>query len=111
RAVSSEGYGRIKYFTEVLRLLHTDEQFRRYFEQETTEIPKFYTDIIRKDLGSLWDWLPPGAMYHDPNAYLKDENSRAISSPASEPVLVPVGNGTEGRQAGLKHLTANRRSY
>ncbi len=89
RAVSSEGFGRIKYFTEVRRLLVADLQFRRCFDQETTEIPNFYTDMIRKDLGALWDWLPPGAMYHDPNAYLKAENERIRreSSVHPRPVL------------------------
>ena len=71
RAVSSEGFGRIKYHTEVRRRFDTDRQFRRYFEQETTELPQFYVDLARKDLGPLWDWLPDGAMDHDPNAYLK----------------------------------------
>ncbi len=88
RAVSSEGFGRIKYFTEVRRLLRTDRQFRGFFEKETTRIPPFYTDMIRKDLGSLWDWLPPGAMYHDPNAYLKAENLRSAQSSGKTPVLV-----------------------
>ena len=71
RAVSSEGFGRIKYHGEVRRRLDTDRPFRRYFEQETTELPKFYVDLARKDMGPLWDWLPEGAMDHDPNAYLK----------------------------------------
>ncbi len=79
RAVSTEGFGRIKYFTEVRRLLETDLQFKRYFEQETTELPAFYSDLIREDLGPLWDWLPAGGMYHDPNAYLKAENGRAAA--------------------------------
>ena len=73
RAVSSEGFGRIKYYTEVRRRLDTDQQLRCYFEQETTELPQFYVDRIRKDLGMLWQWLPKGALYHDPNAYLKSE--------------------------------------
>ncbi len=89
RAVSSEGLGRIKYFTEVRRLLETDSQFRGFFERETTVIPKFYSDLIRKDLGPLWDWLPPGAMYHDPNAYLKAENERTDKISIRQPVLVP----------------------
>jgi hypothetical protein len=29
--------------------------------------------LARKDLEALWEWLPEGAMYHDPNAYLKSE--------------------------------------
>lgn len=71
RAVSSEGFGRIKYHGEVRRRLETDRPFRRYFEQETTELPQFYMDLARRDLGPLWEWLPDGAMEHDPNAYLK----------------------------------------
>lgn len=71
RAVSSEGFGRIKYHGEVRRRLDNDRPFRRYFEQETTELPQFYLDLARKDMGPLWDWLPEGAMDHDPNAYLK----------------------------------------
>jgi len=71
RAVSSEGFGRIKYNTEVHRRLVSDVPFRRYFEQETDELPRFYEDQVRKDLGPLWNWLPAGALDHDPNAYLK----------------------------------------
>ncbi len=93
RAVSSEGFGRIKYFTEVRRLLRTDRQFRGFFEKDTTDIPPFYTEIVKKDLGSLWDWLPPGAMYHDPNAYLKAEGSRIGTEIVGQPVLVPQDVG------------------
>ncbi|HZM85038.1 MAG TPA: radical SAM protein [Blastocatellia bacterium] len=73
RAVSSEGFGRIKYHGEVRRRLDSDRPFRRYFEQETTELPQFYVDLARRDLGPLWKWLPDGAMDHDPNAYLKSQ--------------------------------------
>ena len=76
RAVSSEGFGRIKYYTEVRRRLDTDQHLRCYFEQETTELPQFYVDQIRNDLGMLWQWLPKGALYHDQNAYLKAEVER-----------------------------------
>ena len=78
RAVSSEGFGRIKYYTEVRRRLDTDPQVRRYFEQETNELPKFYVDQIRKDLGPLWEWLPKGALYHDPNAYFISEKEKSL---------------------------------
>jgi len=80
RAVSSEGFGRLQYHTDVRRRLDTDAQFRRYFEQESTELPQFYVDLARKDLGALWEWLPEGAMYHDPNAYLKSEMAMQIAS-------------------------------
>ena len=52
--VSKEEFGRIKRHTEDRRRLDTD-QFRRYFEQETTELPQFFMDLARKDLGPLWE--------------------------------------------------------
>lgn len=76
RAVSSEGFGRIKFYSEIRRRLDSDMQVRSFFEQETTEVPEFYIDRIRKDLGPMWDWLPRGAMYHDPNAYLASEQEK-----------------------------------
>ena len=73
RAISSEGWGRLKYYKEILHRLETDPQFPPYFNQETTELPDFYVDTIRKDLGSLWHWLPPEALHHDAYGYLKAE--------------------------------------
>ena len=78
RAVSSEGFGRVKYNGEIRRLLASDEQFQLYYNQETTELPQFYKDQVRKNMGSLWHWLPPGALYHDQNAYLKSTSEQAI---------------------------------
>jgi hypothetical protein len=80
RAVSSEGFGRIKYHAEVRRRLDTDRQFRRYFEQETTTLPQFYLDLARRDLGPFWQWLPEGALHHDPNAYLKSTINQSLLS-------------------------------
>jgi hypothetical protein len=74
RAISAEGRGRTRYHMEVRRRLDSDLQFRSYFEQETTELPQFYIDLARKDLGPLWQWLPDGALHHDPNAYLKSKS-------------------------------------
>ena len=73
RAVSSEGWGREAYFRRVRRRLDTDRGMRRFFEQETTQIPAFYTDRIRRDLGRFWHWLPPGSLSHDPNTTLDPE--------------------------------------
>ena len=70
RARCSEGVGRIRHYTELCERLENDQQVRRFWEGETTEIPDFLTDWIKKDIGPFWDWLPEGALYHDPNAYL-----------------------------------------
>ncbi|MBZ5725013.1 MAG: radical SAM protein [Acidobacteriia bacterium] len=75
RAVSTEGFGRLAYYRDVRRRLDNDRQFAPYFEQETTELPQFYRDLVRKDLGPLWEWLPEGALEHDPNAYARAERS------------------------------------
>jgi radical SAM superfamily enzyme YgiQ (UPF0313 family) len=66
----------LKYYREVRRRFDEDPQFRPFFEGKTTEIPEFYVERIRKSLGTLWEWLPEGALDHDPNAYLEaQENS------------------------------------
>jgi hypothetical protein len=84
RAVSTEGYGRVRHYNEVLRKLEEDRQFRLFFEQETDEVPRFYLDRVQADLGPMWRWLPPGAITHDPNAYLKSENSGTAALPVRQ---------------------------
>ena len=76
RAISSEGFGRLKYYKEVRRRLEEDRQFRAYFERETTVLPEFFVNRMKNDLGPMWEWLPEGAIYHDPNAYLKAEEEK-----------------------------------
>jgi hypothetical protein len=80
RAVSSEGFGRLKYYREVRRLLDEDRGFRAYWEQETTVLPDFYLRRMKQELGPFWEWLPEGAIYHKPNAYL--EEHLAVQAPA-----------------------------
>jgi hypothetical protein len=79
RALSSEGSGRIRYYTTVRRLLDTDPSVRRYFEGESTALPAFYRDRVRRDLGPFWDDLPAGALEHDPTAYLAAESAAAAA--------------------------------
>jgi hypothetical protein len=72
RAVSSEGFGRIRYDRTVRGLLDTDPAVRRFLSTGSTTVPPFYLDQIRRDLGEWWRWLPEGALQHDSNAYLRD---------------------------------------
>jgi hypothetical protein len=88
RAVSSEGWGRLKYYSEIRRRLDNDPTFLPYFEQESAELPRFYIDLLRKEMGPLWDMLPQGALKHDPYAYLKAEGVRRVK--ATEVALPPV---------------------
>lgn len=73
RAVSMEGWGKIEHFKRIRTQMEEDINFRKFFEMETTEVPPFFTDRIKKDLGPMWEWLPEGAMFHDPHAYMKSE--------------------------------------
>lgn len=80
RAISSEGHGRLRFYRQVRRQLLSDRAFRAYFEGESTQLPAFYQQIIQKDLGIWWSWLPEGAVEHDPNAYL---HKQAIVQPSA----------------------------
>jgi hypothetical protein len=93
RATSSEGFGRIKYYTEVRRLLVEDRQFRAYFEGESTDLPPFFMDRMREDLGPFWDLLPEGAIHHDPTAYLAAEEQAALVQVEPPPVDVAAAGG------------------
>ena len=78
RAVSTEGYGRARYYRQIRNRLDTDPHFEPYFEQESSVLPKFYSDIVGHDLGPLMQWLPEQGLHHDCNAYLKAERSKDV---------------------------------
>jgi len=84
RAISSEGKGRIRYYTGIRDRLATDRKFRDFYEGESTVLPQFFVDRARRDLGPMWEWLPEGALEHDPYAYLKIETSREAESPLAQ---------------------------
>jgi hypothetical protein len=80
RAVSSEGLGRIRYHSGIRRLLDEDLSVRRFFDGTTSALPSFYSERVRRDLGSFWGALPVGGLVHDQNAYLR---STAHAAPLS----------------------------
>ncbi len=98
RAISSEGFGRIKHYRTIRRLLDMDRSVRRFFDGETTEVPEFYRARVRSDLGPFWEYLPEGALEHDPQAYLKKTRAQAAepmhgSRESSGSVRLPVSGG------------------
>ncbi|HEX2250875.1 MAG TPA: radical SAM protein, partial [Gemmatimonadales bacterium] len=80
RAVSSEGFGRIRYHRTIRRLLDTDRSVRSYLEGETDVLPDFYAQRIRSELGPAYQFLPEGALVHDPNAYLHATTEPALGA-------------------------------
>ncbi len=89
RAMSSEGFGRIRYDESVRRLLRTDLSVRRYLEGESGVLPAFYMRQMRSDLGSMWQWLPREAMSHDPYAF-RDEEARAVAIKPIAEAMAPA---------------------
>ncbi len=83
RAMSSEGWGRIRYHTTIRRLLEHDRSVRAFFEGECDALPEFYAARVRRELGALWECLPEGALMHDPNAYLHSSAAPAAIEPLS----------------------------
>jgi hypothetical protein len=80
RGISAGRNHRLRNIIALRRCLD-DPAARAYFDGETTTLPAFFVDPIRKDLAWLWEWLPDGALYHDPNAYLNamEDGSAAAS--------------------------------
>ena len=82
RAISQEGYGRLRFYRQVRKNLLEDTSFRNYFEGASKQLPSFYIDIIQKDLGDWWAWLPKEALEHDAYAYLHKQKTTNMLSVA-----------------------------
>jgi hypothetical protein len=48
----------INYSKEFLNLFQSDRQFKKFYLQETSEVPQYYLQWMCKSLGPLWEWLP-----------------------------------------------------
>jgi hypothetical protein len=81
RASSS---GRAQFQGKVQRMLVNNPTVRSFFDGESTVLPEFYRNRIRRQMGALWDALPEGALMHDPNAYLKRHEAEARPAAAAE---------------------------
>lgn len=95
RGVSSEGSGRLKQFRALRRRLDTDTSLRAFLDGKTLTIPEYYVDIMRRDLGSMWKWLPTGAMAHNSNAYLEKSRTGTDQVAGSVAEVLPL-LGLEG---------------
>ncbi len=78
RGISSERFDRVSHHARVRGLLDSDRSVHRFFHRETSTLPTFYANRVRRDLGVLWDALPLGGLLHDHNAYLRSEASLAV---------------------------------
>jgi hypothetical protein len=74
--------GRAKYQGKIRRMLVEMPAVRAFFDGETAELPEFYRNRVRRQMGTLWEALPEGALMHDQNAYLK--RHEAVARQAAE---------------------------
>jgi hypothetical protein len=68
RAISSEGFGRLRYHTRIREMLDRDPTLLPFLNGETQVVPRFYLDRILASLGPMARHLPPGGLEHDPLA-------------------------------------------
>ena len=81
---------------QLMRERLRDPSVRRYLEGESTRLPDFFVHPVRQDLQHWWAWLPRGALYHDPNAYLKSVGRQADSGAVAESQKARQDNGLVG---------------
>jgi len=89
RGVSSEGSGRLKQFRRLRKQLDTNGDLRAFLDRRSDVLPEYYAEIVRRDLGPLWKWLPAGALSHDPHAYLKASRRRPAAVAATVAEALP----------------------
>ncbi|HMA28544.1 MAG TPA: radical SAM protein [Thermoanaerobaculia bacterium] len=70
RAVSAGGHGWLRSIVALRRQMDADPEVLRFFEGGRVDLPGFFERRVRRDLGPLWEWLPAGALTHDPNEWL-----------------------------------------
>jgi hypothetical protein len=63
---------RVEAQSRIPGLFDSDPLMRAFFEGTSDRLPRFYKIRMRRALGPLWEALPPGAIAHDHNAFLKD---------------------------------------
>lgn len=109
RGMSAQGRGRVALYRKILDRLETDREVRAFFEQETTRVPRRYAEKVRRDLGSLGEWLPKGAIFHDHKAYLNGAGKGGLAGQwAKGGLAVGEEAGPAAREPGLTRLSRSR---
>jgi len=92
-ARSSEGAGRLRYYTVVRRLIEGDRSVRSFMDGTSDRLPHFYHARIEQDLGAMYGLLPEGALTHDHTAYLKTATVAATAAAAPDTVQIRSAPG------------------
>ena len=55
----------------MLENLRKDTDFQSFVKKETSRVPALMIEIVKKDLGPMWHWLPDKSLSYDPNVLSK----------------------------------------
>jgi hypothetical protein len=73
RAVSSEGIWAVEILSPGKEKSYRGQKLQRLFEGMSFKASRFLYQHYQAIFRSMWEWLPAGALEHDPNAYLKKQ--------------------------------------
>jgi hypothetical protein len=65
------GIGKARFLSGMLDKLGKDLDFQRFIERETNKVPAFMRNDVKRDLGTMWHWLPDKSLSYDPNVLSK----------------------------------------
>jgi len=60
------GQGKIRYLSSLINNLNKDPDFQSFVRKERIHVPGFMIEIVKRDLGTLWQWLPDKSLSYDP---------------------------------------------
>jgi hypothetical protein len=61
------GSGKIKYLSAILEKLRREQDFQSFVKKETSRVPAFMIEKVKKDLGPMWYWLPDKSLSYNTN--------------------------------------------
>ncbi len=61
------GRGKINRLSSMLKDLRLEPDFRPFVKKETSQVPAFMIEKVKRDLGEMWQWLPDKSLSYNPN--------------------------------------------
>jgi hypothetical protein len=73
------GAGKIRTLSSILDNLKNEPDFQSFVKKETDAVPQFMIDIVRKDLGPLWEWLPNKSLSYKSDILSEPSNTKCTN--------------------------------
>ncbi len=61
------GSEKIRLLSNMLNDLHRETDFYQFINKQTSRVPEFMVENVKKDLGPLWHWLPDKSLSYNTN--------------------------------------------